>query len=1036
MYNTVMYTSSLYAYALKGKAMTEKPTENTYVVELVKAISNVGGKLGFDAEAFLRTAAGYPDVVLKYNGKAVAVIEVKPPSILLYDPELERQALRYAEWYRRNKGVELYGVHNMKYIALYRYREKLTKGKITLLDYTSIKETRWVPAVDFPFPIIPWATSLNDYKAITTNKQARENLERFLLALKELLEDKTLDLSKEVIGRLRSLIEKAADNGKYQLKNEYDKNTNVRNLVEQWLGERGFERPRNDEELIRYLELLLKEQAYSFTVKLLFYLVLQSIDIDMAGKLKESVKALESLSEPELFRKLAEELFKYAINKTGDFEEVFGTNIVENLPIMPASLESYREIVGYLSQVKWSNVSVDVLGRIFEGLIHEERRHLLGQHYTDEKIVDLILEGVFRKSDKPGSFLDPACGSGTFLARALLRWRIKQPEETRKLRAYELLEGCDIDKLAAMLAKVNLYVQSLEYIEEQTHVGSKWFTPRIYHADFFKRNLGASYIYVATNPPYTRQEEMALAYLVKDYKTLLKGVVSDIEGWDERASIYAYFLVRGGKLLKEGGRLGYIVENSWLNAEYGKPLRKWLLSNFRVEYIIESLVERWFEDADVITNIIVAERGKPDEDTVIRFIYLKKPLRELVGEVPPASDVTAMLNYYKKIAKIYVDADNCSPNLIAQNKHEQELKICEDDNARVVAVKRGFLDLVESRIGRLGVFRGPKAYLDLILEFLEGHVNRFILLGDLLRVKRGLTTNANELFYLPSKWWRLHKDTDDYLELIYTGSPKVIRLSKRYLRRLIRLEHLQGQPYEVTSLPKLGREDYVLWIENVNAVDFETQHYIDWLKEQVGKGKETKGKKGRAKYSTLISRMNEPTWLKLTSASGGHFVFRGNIDRNFSSWLLGTNLSNAEPDQRLYIGYVKEGHKHLDKKVLFAVLNSVLTYISVELVGKRLGGGVLYLATTDYENVPIVNPYKLQEFLIESGKLDLFKKAVDTMLATVPSKIDIEAKRMERLEVEKFIFEFLGLPMNVIFNLYEELIRLVNLRVGVGKKSK
>jgi Type I restriction-modification system methyltransferase subunit len=75
--------------------------------------------------------------------------------------------------------------------------------------------------------------------------------------------------------------------------------------------------------------------------------------------------------------------------------------------------------VRYLNQIRWSEINVDVMGRVFEGLIYEERRHLLGQHYTDTKIVDLILTGVFKRDGKPGKLLDPACGSGTFLVKGI-----------------------------------------------------------------------------------------------------------------------------------------------------------------------------------------------------------------------------------------------------------------------------------------------------------------------------------------------------------------------------------------------------------------------------------------------------------------------------------------------------------------------------------------------------------------------------------------------------------------------------------------
>ena len=60
-------------------------------------------------------------------------------------------------------------------------------------------------------------------------------------------------------------------------------------------------------------------------------------------------------------------------------------------------------------------------------------------------------------------------------------------------------------------------------------------------------------------------------------------MVNNIEGWSEKASIYAYFLVKGGKLLREGGRLGFIIENSWMNAEYGSPLKNGLWITFQLK---------------------------------------------------------------------------------------------------------------------------------------------------------------------------------------------------------------------------------------------------------------------------------------------------------------------------------------------------------------------------------------------------------------------------------------------------------------------
>lgn len=999
--------------------MTEKPTERTYAAELAKMITIIGGSMGFDSEVEKKTPSGYPDVIIYHKGEPVAVIEIKKPEIPLSDPKLNEQALRYAEWYRKNKNVRLYGIHNMRYLKLFRYVTK-QGNQITLLDYFKGAVSGWVPVSDFPFKIMPWVTSIEDYKHIRTHNEARRNLEKFLLTLKDILEGKTLDLSQEVIETLRTLIEKGASNGVAQLENLYRKNTEVRKLIDEWFGERGLKKPKNTTELRNFLKLLLKEQIYTFTMKLLFYLVLQSIDADMAAKLQESIKPIESANDPQFFKSISDTLFKYAIERTGDFEEVFGSNTVDKLPFMPASLPQLKEIVRYLNQIRWSDIRVDVIGRIFEGLIYEERRHLLGQHYTDTKVVDLILTGVFKEGGKPDKLLDPSCGSGTFLVRALNYWKIMHAIDVSKSRIpiYEYVEGVDIDRLASMLAKINLYIQALEEIKRGYR-----YVPKIYHGDFFKINLDSDFMYVTTNPPYTRQEEMSMAFYDKNYKEKLREVVSDIDGWSEKASIYAYFLIKGGKLLRENGKLGFIVENSWLNAEYGKALKKWLFSNFHVKYIIESLVERWFKDAAIITNIIIAERSK-DPNYTTRFVFLKKPLSELIGEPPPASDFIANERYYEEIRTLYDKADKCNP------RNNRMYSICESGEVRIVSLSKNLIDMIEDKIGKLGIVRGPRKYLDLIIRFIEGKDDRIIKMGDLLEIRRGLTTNANEIFYLPSKYWRYHSDDERYLVL--KGNNKVIKISKVYLRRLIRPAHLKDTTYGITELPTLKKEDYVLWIEDINKVtDPGALEYIEWAENLIREEYEL-----NSRFPTIYTRLSSSTWLRLPDVSGGILIFRNAVYKNYSIWL--NQVKNAQVDLRLYIGYLHDTYRDkVAPQTLFAVANSVITYIGMELMGRtNLGAGALDIKIIDYERIPIVNPLWLEEHLKKTSKYNSFINVVNKLLTLKPTDIEAEAKRPERLEMEKFVLGPLGFSDEDIRELYRELVELVKLRTERAKSIK
>lgn len=332
------------------------------------------------------------------------------------------------------------------------------------------------------------------------------------------------------------------------------------------------------------LQYVLKEAIYTFIMKVMFYYILQTEDADMANKLKQDIAELKP-SEPELFKKIFDEVFKYAIERTGDFEEVFKSNTVDKLTIPPAALSKLDLLLDFLKQISWSSLRSDVIGKIFEKLIHEERRHLLGQFYTKDIVADLIVSQI----DELGSILDPACGSGTFLVRAFNY--LSRNNVAREV--LENLRGIDIDRLAVMLTKINLYIIGLDEIRN----GFK-FQPNVIQEDYFQRQYEVDYI--ITNPPYTRQEEMKIAYFNKDYKRDLEKVANGIEDWNKRASIYAYFIVKSFNEAKKG--IGYLVENSWLNAEYGKPLRRILLSDKTETTVIEPLTERWFEDAKVNTK--------------------------------------------------------------------------------------------------------------------------------------------------------------------------------------------------------------------------------------------------------------------------------------------------------------------------------------------------------------------------------------------------------------------------------------------------
>jgi len=108
---------------------------------------------------------------------------------------------------------------------------------------------------------------------------------------------------------------------------------------------------------------------------------------------------------------------------------------------------------------------------------------------------------------------------------------------------------------------------------------------------------------VIGNPPWVRQETL----------TGLKRILEESfpEVYHGVADIYAYVLARGLEVLKPGGRLGFILPNKWLRANYGEPLRKVLAFKYQPELLVDFGHAPLFPDADTFPVVAVIRRPHP-----------------------------------------------------------------------------------------------------------------------------------------------------------------------------------------------------------------------------------------------------------------------------------------------------------------------------------------------------------------------------------------------------------------------------------------
>ena len=367
---------------------------------------------------------------------------------------------------------------------------------------------------------------------------------------------------------------------------------------------------------------------------------------------------------------------------------IFKPKVIDEKDFIPPDDKEFLSVCSDICHINsrflFNEIPIHIMGTIYERFLGKQiyiengrikldetpaARRAGGVYYTPQFVVDYIVEKTVGKAIKGKSpeeinklsFIDIACGSGSFLIavfdkllRYLHNWYQEHPKKAKEdgcikkeglwvlsiRQKQDILRnnifGIDIDYNAVEVTQLSLALKMLDdetqataadmdslyhsailpdlsnnikcgnsligYNQMFSDKDFETLNPLDFHQAFLTVMSKGGFDCVVGNPPYIQLQKNAgrLGDALKK---------ENYETYERTGDIYTIFIEKALGIINQTGRIGFITSNKWMRAGYGKKLRKFLAARSQPETLIDFAGFKVFKDATVDTNILIASKG-------------------------------------------------------------------------------------------------------------------------------------------------------------------------------------------------------------------------------------------------------------------------------------------------------------------------------------------------------------------------------------------------------------------------------------------
>ena len=414
-----------------------------------------------------------------------------------------------------------------------------------------------------------------------------------------------------------------------------------------------------------------------------------------------------------------------SISQKCNFWNIFSPNLGQQY-ISETAWSELTEINQFLSTVNIEAIEIEILHQLLQSTIATAKRKVAGQFSTPKKLADLLTRLTI--DDKTKIVIDPCCGTGTIIKQA---YELKEEYEINSNDILDTIWASDKHSFPIQLSTLTM--------AKPSNIGK---IVNVFGSDVIELNQGDTIDfqdpnngeivqkefpkvdYVVSNLPFIKSKEMkVLNPHIVDINDWIKEEAETTETLSGKSDIFAYIPFYLHQFLSENGKIGLILSNAWLGTDYGEIFLDLFQKFFKIECVVISAKGKWFDNADVVTTILIASKKDPKiattDDSEISFCTLTEKL-EQIDDIKTLSD------------NIILNSE--TENLIINRYSLAQIKAFEDFG-----------------IPWSGYFSN--------INWINSIKNNFIDASELFKITRGERRGQNAMFYPASG----HQIESDYI---------------------------------------------------------------------------------------------------------------------------------------------------------------------------------------------------------------------------------------------------------------------------------